>query len=183
MFRTALNSVVLYPSDAISTEKLVEESARYNGMVYIRTTRMDTPIIYDKGEEFSIGGCKVLRKSNNDIITIVAAGITLHEALNACEELRKEGISIRVIDLYSIKPVDKTTLAEAAKETMAIITVEDYFAEGGLGEAVKSALSELRISVYSLSVQKMPKSGKPQELLDYEEISKNAIIKKVREVI
>ncbi|MFN3480603.1 MAG: transketolase [Thermodesulfovibrionales bacterium] len=183
MFRTVLNSVVLYPSDAISAERLIEASIRYNGLVYIRTTRMDTPIIYDKAEEFTIGGCKVLRRANDDIITVVAAGITLHEALNAYEELRREGISIRVIDLYSIKPVDKTTLAKAAKETKAIITVEDHFAEGGLGEAVMSALSEFRIPVYSLSVKRMPRSGKPQELLDYEGISKNAIMRKVKEVI
>lgn len=183
MFRTVLNSVVLYPSDAISTERLIEESARYNGLVYIRTTRTDTPIIYDKDEEFTIGGCKVLRKTNNDIITVIAAGITLHEALNAYEELRKEGISIRVIDLYSVKPIDKTTLAKAAKETMAIITVEDHFAEGGIGEAVMSALATFPIQVHSLAVRKIPRSGKPAELLDYEEISKNAIIKKIKEIV
>lgn len=183
MFRTVLNSVVLYPSDAISTERLIEESARYNGLVYIRTTRTDTPIIYDKDEEFTIGGCKVLRKTNNDIITVIAAGITLHETLNAYEELRKEGISIRVIDLYSVKPIDKTTLAKAAKETMAIITVEDHFAEGGIGEAVMSALATFPIQVHSLAVRKIPRSGKPAELLDYEEISKNAIIKKIKEIV
>lgn len=183
MFRAILNSVVLYPSDAVSTEKLVEEAAKHNGIVYIRTTRKDTPIIYDKDEEFIIGGSKVLRKSNSDFVTVIAAGVTLHEALNAYEELKKDGISIRVIDLYSIKPIDISTLHEAARTTKAIITVEDHFAEGGLGEAVKTALSDHAAPVHSLSVRKMPRSGKPDELLDYEEISRSAIIKKVKEII
>lgn len=183
MFRTVLNSVVLYPSDAISTEKLVEEAAKYHGMVYIRTTRKDTPILYKNDEEFPIGGCKVLRKSDNDRITVISAGITLHEAFYAYEELQKEGVFIRVIDLYSIKPIDKKTIHAAAYNTQAIITVEDHFAEGGLGEAVRSTLGSIAVPVYSLSVRKMPRSGKPEELLDYEEISKNAIIKTVKELI
>jgi transketolase len=182
MFRTVLNSVVLYPSDAISTEKLVEEAARCKGLVYLRTTRKDTPLLYDKEEEFPIGGSKVLRKSERDSITVVAAGITLHEALSAWVALKNEGIFIRVIDLYSIKPVDKTTLEEAARETKALITVEDHFAEGGLGEAVRSAL-DTPVPVYSLAVRKMPGSGKPGELLDYEEISDYAIVKKIREIL
>ncbi|MEW6002505.1 MAG: transketolase [Nitrospirota bacterium] len=182
MFRTILNSVVLYPSDAMSMEKLVQEAAKYKGMVYIRTTRKDTSIIYDNDEEFPIGGSKVLRKNVSDVFTVVAAGITLHEALAAYEELKREGISLRVIDLYSIKPIDKKVLVEAAKETKAVITVEDHFAEGGLGEAVNSILADLSVPVYLLAVRKMPKSGKPGELLDYEEISKEAIIKKIREL-
>jgi len=180
MFRAILNSVVLYPSDAVSTEKLVEEAAKHNGIVYIRTTRKDTPIIYNKDEVFTIGGSKILRKSNSDFATVIAAGITLHEALIACEELKKEGIFIRLIDLYSIKPIDTLTLHEAVKTTKAIITVEDHFAEGGLGEAVNSALADHAVPVYSLAVKKMPRSGKPDELLDYEEISRSAIIKKVK---
>jgi transketolase len=183
MFRTVLNSVVLYPSDAVSTERLVEEAAQYHGIVYIRTTRKDTPILYREDEEFVMGGSKVLRKSNNDLITVIAAGITLHEALHAYDGLKNERISIRVIDLYSIKPIDQATLYKAASETRAIITVEDHFAEGGLGEAVKSTLADVAIPVYSLAVRKMPKSGKPAELLDYEEISRDAIIGKVKELI
>lgn len=183
MFRTILNSVVLYPSDAVSTERLVEEAARHKGIVYIRTTRKETPVIYGINEEFPIGGSKVLRESSEDIVTVVAAGITLHEALYACEELMKEGIFIRVIDLYSIKPVDKGALHEAARMTKAVITVEDHFAEGGLGEAVQSALATVAVPVHILAVRKMPGSGKPQELLDYEEISRGAIIRKVREII
>lgn len=183
LFRTILNSVVLYPSDAVSTERLVEEAARYKGMVYIRTTRGDTPIIYSKDDVFTIGGCKVLRRSENDVAAVIAAGITLYEALAAYEELKKEGIFIRIIDLYSIKPLDRETLFEAAKDSKKIITVEDHFEEGGLGEAVKNALSEIHVSVYSLSVRKMPKSGKPRELLEYEEISKDAIIRKIKEIV
>jgi transketolase len=183
MFRTILDSVVLYPSDGISTEKLVERAAEHNGMVYIRTTRKDTPLIYSPDEEFTIGGSKVLRSSNHDSVTVITAGITLHEALGAYEALKKDGIIVRLIDLYSIKPIDNETLKKAAIETKAIITVEDHVAEGGLGEAVKSAFAYVTIPVYSLAVRKMPKSGNPAALLDYEEISKNAIIKKVKELI
>jgi len=183
MFRTPLNSVVLYPSDAVSTEKLVEEAAKHHGLVYIRTTRQATPIIYTNEDEFPIGGSKVLRESTNDLVTVVAAGITLCEALSAYEELKKDGVSIRVVDLYSIKPVDLATLHECAKTTKAIITVEDHFLEGGLGDAVKSSFTSLTIPCYCLAVTKMPRSGKPQELLDYEGISKNAIIKKIKELI
>ena len=183
MFRTPLNSVVLYPSDAVSTEKLVEEAAKHHGLVYIRTTRQATPVIYNNEEEFPIGGSKVLRESNNDLVTVIAAGITLFEALSAYEELKKDGISIRVVDLYSLKPVDSATLHECANTTKALITVEDHFLEGGLGEAVKSAFTSLPVPLYCLAVTRMPKSGKPQELLDYEGISKNAIFKKIKEMI
>ncbi len=182
MFRSILNSVVLYTSDAVSTEKLVERAAEHKGIVYLRTTRKDTPIIYGNDEEFHIGGSKVLRESDRDRATVVAAGITLYEALNAYEELKNAGVFIRVIDLYSIKPADKETLMKAARETKAIITVEDHFSEGGLGEAVRSTLAAAVIPVHSLAVRKMPRSGKPAELLEYEEISKNAIMKKVKEV-
>jgi transketolase len=183
MFRTVLNSVVLYPSDAVSTEKLVEEAAKHHGMVYIRTTRQATPVLYPLDEQFPIGSCKVVRKSDQDRITVVAAGITLHEALHAYEELVSEGIPVRIIDLYSIKPLDTVTLREAASRTKAVITVEDHFAEGGLGEAVTAALADSSTSVYSLAVRKMPKSGKPQELLDFEGISRAAIIRKIRELL
>lgn len=183
MFRPLLNSVVLYPSDAVSTEKLVEEAARYKGIVYIRTTRQDTPVLYGNDEEFPIGGSKVLRSSDEDVITVIAAGITLHEALAAYEELKKEEIFIRVIDLYSIKPMDRSTLRQAAHATRAIITVEDHFAEGGMGEAVRSEMSDIDVPIHSLSVRKMPKSGKPDELLEYEEISRNAVSNKVKELL
>jgi transketolase len=183
MFRAILNSVVLYPSDAVSTDKLVEEAAKHKGLLYIRTTRKNTPILYSVNESFHIGGSKVLRRSDSDLFTVVAAGITLHEALGAYEELKKEGIFIRVIDLYSIKPIDQETLMEAARDTKACITVEDHFPEGGIGEAVGSALSSLATPLYSLAVRKMPRSGKPEQLLDYEKISQQAIIQKIRELL
>jgi len=183
MFRAILDSVVLYPSDAVSTERLVEEVAQQRGIIYLRTTRKDTPVIYDNDERFYIGGSKVLRASDRDTITVIAAGVTLHEALAAYEELKKEGIFIRVIDLYTIKPIDERTLSDAVRSTKAIITVEDHFAEGGLGEAIKSALAAFPIPIHSLAVRKMPKSGKPEELLDYEGISKKAIIQKVKELL
>ncbi|MFA5355054.1 MAG: transketolase [Thermodesulfovibrionales bacterium] len=183
MFRALLNSVVLYPSDAVATERLVEESARHRGIVYVRTTRKETPVIYRNDETFPIGGSKVLRQSPSDRLTVVAAGITLHEALAAYEELKGEGILIQVIDLYSIKPIDHQTLRDAAERTKRIITVEDHFEEGGIGEAVMRALAEYPVPVNSLAVRRMPKSGKPRELLDYEEISKEAIVKKVKEAL
>jgi transketolase len=183
MFRTILHGTVLYPSDAVSAEKLVEEAARHKGIVYIRTTREDTPIIYRNDEVFRIGGSKVLKRSAKDVATVVAAGITLHEALAAYEELKKDGIFIGVIDLYSVKPIDVQTLDAAAHDTKRIITVEDHFAEGGIGEAVRSALAGVTVSIHSLAVRKTPKSGQPKELLDYEEISSKAIIKKVKEIL
>lgn len=183
MFRTLFRGTVLYPCDAISAEKLVWEAARHKGNVYIRTTRKDTPIIYDSVEEFMIGGSKVLRESSSDVITVVTAGITVFEALAAYDALYKEGIVVRIADIYSIKPIDSETLIKAARETKAIITVEDHFQEGGLGEAVRSALAEIKIPVHILAVRKMPRSGKADENLEYEEISRNAIIQRVKEII
>jgi transketolase len=156
--------------------------AKHKGLAYIRTTRKDTPIIYRNDEVFSIGGSKTLKSNKADVATIVAAGITVHEALKAYEALKKEGILIRVIDLYSIKPVDRATLLRAANDTGAIITVEDHYAEGGLGEAVLSSLAGEGARVYSLAVRTVPRSGKPDELLDFEGISSSAIIQKVKDI-
>jgi transketolase len=117
MFRTLLDGAVLYPCDAVSTEKLVEEAAKHVGIVYIRTTREATPILYAPHEEFALGGSKVLKQDPKDVATVVAAGVTVFEALKAYEDLKKEGISIRVIDLYSLKPVDEDTLRQAARQT------------------------------------------------------------------
>ncbi len=182
MFRSLLGSVVLYPSDAVSTEKLIEEAAKHKGVVYIRTTRKETPILYKNTEKFAIGGSRVLRKSKSDQVTVIGAGITLHEALKAYDLLKEKGITIRVIDLYSIAPLDVRTLKQAAKETKAIITVEDHHIAGGLGEAVAAAVSGL-VPVHILAVEKMPHSGKPDELLEYEGISASAIVKKVKKVL
>ena len=152
-------------------------------IVYIRTTRADTPIIYSPTDQFPLGGSRVLKFSSQDRAAIVAAGITVHEALSAHEALEQEGIFVRVIDCYSIKPLDCATLKKAAEETGAIITVEDHFKEGGLGEAVASVLATNRTPVYTMAVEKMPRSGKPKELLEYENISKDAIVRKVKEIV
>jgi transketolase len=183
LFRAILNSVVLYPCDAVSTDRLVEEAARYEGIVYIRTTRSATPIVYGPEETFTVGGSKVLRRSERDVATVAAAGITLHEALKAYDELKKQGILIRVIDLYSVKPLDEATLRDAANSTDFILTVEDHYPAGGIGDAVRSALAPYGIPVYSLAVRKMPQSGMPQELLDYEGISQKGIVSKVKEIM
>jgi transketolase len=176
MFRTIPDSVVLYPCDAVSADRLVEEAAGHRGIVYIRTMRMATPVVYGADETFAIGGSKVLRKSEKDSATVVAAGVTLHEALKACDELKKQGIMLRVIDLYSVKPLDEAALRDAANSTGFIVTVEDHYLAGGIGEAVRSTLAPL-------AVHKLPKSGSPQELLDYEEISQKAIVSKIKEVM
>jgi len=183
LYRTLLGAAVLYPCDAVSTEQLVEEMARHKGLSYLRTTRGATPVIYPNDEPFPIGGSKVLRQSENDRVTIVAAGVTVHEALAAQQELASRDVQVRVIDLYSVKPVDEESLSAAATETDAILTVEDHYAEGGLGEAVSAALSEQTTPVHRLAVRRKPKSGKPEELRDYEEISANAIVKQVEALL
>ena len=182
MFRAILDSVVLYPADALSTERLVEAALNHHGIVYIRTSRLATPIIYGPEEEFPLGGCKVVRQSDHDLATVIGAGVTLFEALAAYEGLQKEGINIRVIDLYSVKPVDAATLLTAAKATQALITVEDHYPAGGIGEAVMAALAPHPVRLYCLAVTKKPKTGKPAELLDYEDISRSAIIRLVKQI-
>jgi transketolase len=167
-FRAVWSSTVLYPSDANQTAKLVEAMADLEGIAYMRTTRAATPVIYGPGEDFPIGGSKVVRSSDDDEVTIVGAGITLHEALKAADALAKDGLSARVIDLYSVKPVDVETLRAAAEATGGrLVTAEDHWPEGGLGEAVLSAFADAddRPRVIQLAVREMPTSGKPAELL------------------
>lgn len=184
IFRTILDSVVVCPADHISCEKLVAEMAAHPGICYMRTTRMDTPSLYSPSETFHIGGSKILKESKKDNVTVIAIGITLYEALKAYDELKKENISIRVIDAYSIKPLDEQTIKQAAKETKALITVEDHFAQGGLGDAVLSAFAEYaKVPVYKLAVKKMPRSGRPEQLMKYMEIDASAIVKKVKEIV
>ena len=182
MFRSLLDCIVFYPSDGVSTEALVKIAAEYNGNVYLRTTRMDTPVIYKNNERFEIGGSNTIKSSRSDRVTVIAAGITLHETLLAYKELIKENIEIKVIDLYCIKPIDENKIISVSKDTVAIITVEDHFQSGGLGEAVKS-INGLSCPVHIMAVRKMPGSGKPGELLDYEGISKKAIMNKVKEIL
>lgn len=183
MFRAVFGSVVLNPADAVSCEKLVFEAAKHQGIVYIRTARPATPVIYGNNEEFKIGGSKIVRSSSNDRVTIVACGVALAEALKAVDELVKKDIDVMVIDAYSIKPIDEKTLKTAAKDTKAIITVEDHYPEGGLGDAVLDVLSKEKVEVHKLAVSKMPRSGRSEDLLDYEGISKRAIVKKVLEIL
>ena len=183
MFRAIPGAVVLYPSDAIAAERLVAEAAAHEGIVYLRTSRPKTPILYDVTESFPIGGCKVVRESSEDKVTVVAAGIALHEALKAHEALAQDGIAIRIIDLYSIKPIDTEMLQTAASETNnTLITVEDHYPEGGLGDAVLDAVATQGVCVHKLAVTGMPRSGKPEELLEYHGISANAIVQKVKEL-
>ncbi|MBA4364913.1 MAG: transketolase [Coprothermobacter sp.] len=182
LFRTLVGSVVLYPADDTTTAALVRQMADHHGICYMRTTRQDLPRLYEIGEEFPIGGSKTLRRSDDDRVTLVGAGITLHEALKAADTLAAEGIHARVIDLYSVKPLDMATLHKAAAETAAVITVEDHYAEGGIGEAVAAALSDVATPVFSLAVCKLPMSGKPEELLAYEGIDAAAIVRRVREL-
>ncbi|MBD3331573.1 transketolase [candidate division GN15 bacterium] len=184
MFRSILDSIVLYPSDAYSAERLTEAALREKkGIIYIRTSRNATPVIYRKSEKFKIGGSKTVYRSKKDQITVVAAGITLHETLKAYEELKKQKINIRVIDLYSVKPIDKTTLRRAARETKGILTVEDHFREGGIGEAVRSVFEQCPVPIVNLAVHRRPTSGSPGELLDHQSISARAIVPQVLKMI
>lgn len=183
MFRTVPGSTVVYPSDAMSTERLVEALAASEGLCYLRATRGKTPVIYDADESFPIGGSKVLRKSDADRVTIVAAGITLHEALSAYHQLQERGVAARVIDLYSIQPLDIVTLQEAAEQTSAIITVEDHYHAGGIGEAVRSALADMRPLIRSLAVEKKPRSGSSDRLLADHSIDCEAIVQAVDAVL
>jgi transketolase len=182
-FRSILNGVVLYPSDGVSTLKLLDQMYHHQGISYMRTTRMDTPILYDEHSDFVIGGSRVLHSSDRDILTVVGAGVTLHETLKAYDSMREQGIEIRVIDLYSIQPLDTATLHTSIRETGGILVVEDHGLAGGIGEAVRSALEEVALPVYSLAVTRVPRSGTPEELLAYEEIDAKAIEKKVKDII
>ena len=178
MFRSLMNSAVLYPCDAVSSEKLTCLMANYKGISYLRTTRPATPVIYNNKEEFHLGGSKVLKQTRNDKATIVAAGVTLHEALKAHNKLEQDNIAVRVIDCYSVKPLDEATLMKAAEETGLIITVEDHYAEGGLGEAVAS----LSLQPHILAVRKMPHSGPPEMLLAEQGIDAEDIVEEVKKI-
>ncbi|QDV67484.1 Transketolase 2 [Rosistilla carotiformis] len=182
MFRTIQECVVLYPSDAIATQRLVERMANHRGISYLRTTRGKTPVIYDNDERFEIGGSKVLRRSDRDRYTLVAAGITLHEALAAHSILQNEGIAARVIDLYSIKPLDHATIRAAADATEMIFTIEDHVPEGGIGEAVLTSLADHPTPVRSLAVRKRPLSGSSERLLDDQGLSAQKIVAAVKAV-
>jgi transketolase len=180
MFRTQPDIAVVYPADAVSTERLIAAMASHKGPVYMRTSRPKTPVIYSNDERFTIGGLKVLRESGSDKATVVAAGVTLFEALRAYEQLKATGTHIRVIDLYSLQPIDRDALIAAGRASGGrIITVEDHYAAGGIGDAVAEAVESAGITVHRIAVREIPHSGKPEELLDRYGISAKHIIEAV----
>lgn len=184
MMRAVAGSVVLYPCDAVATEKLVEQMALTRGICYLRTSRPKTPVIYDNEEQFPIGGAKVLRQSPQDKVTVVAAGVTVFEALKAADVLAKDGIGITVIDAYSVKPLAKDAILAAARRTNnCVVTVEDHYIEGGLGDAVAGELSTEGVRVYKLGVTEVPRSGKPAELLAKYGIDAAAIVRQVKHLV
>ena len=184
MMRAIVGSTVLYASDAVCTEKLMEQIAAHKGLCFLRTSRPKTAVIYNNDEAFPIGGAKVPRQSADDKVTVVAAGVTLYEALKAADALKSEGIGITVIDAYSIKPLAKDVIEAAAKKTKnLVVTVEDHYAEGGLGDAVAGELSADGVKVHKLAVRQLPRSGKAAELLAHYGIDANAIISKVKTLL
>jgi transketolase len=184
MYRAQPNIAVLYPCDAVSTERLVTLMAYHPGPAYMRTSRPKTEVIYSADDTFTIGGLKVLRQSANDETTVVAAGVTVFEALEAYARLRAAGRSIRVIDLYSVAPLDRKALIAAGTATGGhIITVEDHYAAGGIGDAVAEAVGDTAIRVHRLAVREIPRSGKPEELLDRFGISAKHIVEAVQAVL
>jgi transketolase len=181
--RALHGSTVLYPADGNATVKLVTAMCDIEGISYVRTTREKTPMIYGPDEEFPIGGSKTLRSSPEDRATLVGAGITLVEGLRAADALKAEGVNVRVIDLYSVKPVDGATLRSALIETGLIVTVEDHWPEGGLGDAVLDALAsagDIAGRIVKVAPREMPGSGSPEELRDWAGISADRIAERVR---
>uniref|UniRef100_A0A673XG94 Transketolase n=2 Tax=Salmo trutta TaxID=8032 RepID=A0A673XG94_SALTR len=183
MFRAIPTCTLFYPSDGVSTERSVELAANTKGICFLRLTRPELKVIYDPDEKFEVGVAKVVRQSDSDKVTVIGAGVTLHEALAAADQLASEGVNIRVIDPFTIKPLDAATILSSARTTGGrIITVEDHYREGGLGEAVLSAVGEEPgIMVTRLAVNRIPRSGKPQELLDLYGISAKHIANAVRQ--
>ncbi len=189
-FRAVWSSTVLYPSDANQTAKLVAQMSDRHGIVYLRTTRESTPVIYDTNQQFPIGGSKTIHSSPGDQATVIGAGITVHEAIKAYNRLKKEGITIRVIDAYSVKPIDVQTLHQAARDTRGnLVVVEDHWIEGGLGAAVLDAFAGTsntpfyhgpQLRLIKLAVRDMPGSGTPEELLHAAEIDADAIVEAVK---
>jgi transketolase len=184
MFRAVFGSTVLYPCDANQTAQLVAQMMEHDGIVYLRTTREATPVLYGADEEFMVGGSKVVHQSDRDVATVIAAGITLHEARKAYDQLQEDGINVRVIDAYSVKPIDEETIIAAAEEAGGrIVVVEDHWPEGGLGDAVLDVFAQRDgplPEVVKLAVQSMPGSGTPDELLEEAGISAHHIVQAVK---
>jgi transketolase len=186
MMRAVHGSTVLYPSDAVSTAQLVREMADRSGIVYMRTTRGAYPVLYGPDETFPIGGAKVVRSDPSDQVTLIGAGVTLHHCLAAADQLGGDGIHARVLDLYSIKPIDTETLLEAAAATGGrLVVVEDHYPQGGIGEAVLAALNEAGrpAQVVHLAVHGLPGSGTPAELMDAAGISADHVVQAARDLL
>ncbi|HLH55557.1 MAG TPA: transketolase [Verrucomicrobiae bacterium] len=181
MMRAVAGSTVLYPCDAVSTEKLMDQMASHKGICFLRTSRPKTEVIYGNDEPFPIGGAKILRQAQGDKVTIVAAGVTLYESLKAADALKNEGITVTVIDCYSVKPLARDIILGAAQKTNnLVVTVEDHYAEGGIGDAVAGELSASGVKVHKLAVRELPHSGKPEELLAKYGIDSQAIVRAVK---
>jgi transketolase len=189
MFRSILKSTIFYPADAVSTFKLTQVMANKNGLFYLRTTRMKTPVIYDEKEEFKVGGSKIHYVKNKKLkikALIIGAGVTLHEALKAQKELVKQGIGTVVLDCYSVKPLDIQTISQLVRQIPNIVVVEDHYPAGGIGEAIADLIVNYKLKINNyihLSVNKIPRSGKPEELLRLEEIDAQAIIKAIKRLL
>ncbi len=183
LFRDVLDSVVLAPADTNSTRIITRDLNNQKGISYLRVLRKSVPVIYSSSEEFPIGGSKTLLKSEDDKVVIFAHGVTVHEALKTAHILKNEDVNVRVIDMYSIKPIDKKIILNALGITKKIIVVEDHYEQGGLGEAVKSLLFDACVSVKHLCVSKVPSSGSPEELLEFEGLDSNAILQAVKEML
>ncbi len=185
LFGTIPDTIVLQPCDAITTAALLPQMVEHKGFAYMRTLRSKTPLVYKKEDAFKIGGSSILRQSSNDLLTVAATGITVFEALKAADELQKENISIRVVDIYSIHPIDKDTLAKCLQETKQkiLVTVEDHFEHGGMGDFALAALSSIQGEVIKMAVTKISQSGTKDELLDDAGINASHIVKKVKELL
>jgi transketolase len=183
-FRAIPEAVILYPGDGVAADAAVQLAAQRKGLVYIRTTRGKTPTLYAENTAFNVGGLKVLRHTDHDRVAIVAAGITLHEALAAHDELASAGIAVRVIDLYCVKPLDAVALLAAGRACpQGVVTVEDHYVEGGIGAAVLEALADSGVRVHQLAVREIPRSGPPKKLLERYGIGRAAIVARVRELV
>lgn len=184
MMRAVAGSIVLYPSDAVSTERLAAVAAAHDGIAYIRTSRPKSAVLYENSEMFPAGGSKTLRASGNDAVTLVGAGVTLHEAIKAADALKSEGIAARVVDAYSVKPLDASGIAKHAAQTGGhVVVAEDHYEAGGLGEAIGAALCGQGVRVTHLCVRFLPRSGKPEELLEAHGISGRAIAEAAKKAV
>lgn len=185
VFRAVPNSVVFYPSDAVSAERAVELAANYRGPVYIRTSRPALPVVYGNTEVFEIGKSKVTSKSDSDKLTIVAGGVTFDEANKAAAMLKGDNINVRIIDIFCVKPFDRDTVLEAAKATNnTVLVVEDHYKEGGIYEAVCSGLgADTGIKCHSIAVSGIPRSGTMKDLYNHFGLSAECIAKKVKEIL